>query len=377
MSTIPVPTDDPKGDKKHHPFRRAMLRGMAIVMPALLTVIVFVWAMHMIVSYVLVPLESVAHAIIQWSIEDVQHGIPQGVTSSDVLVEKNGQPTKLSDVPLPPRHSQIATIQDEAAAKDVRFLSFQYNNRVYVPVGDARLPHRKGEWIPDEIYDEVQSSKPKDAPTTASAYYGRYVHIMYLRRAITVPVFLVLFMMVLYMAGKLFAAGIGRVFVNLFERIIHRLPIIRTVYSAAKQVTDFIFKEREVEFTRVVAVEYPRKGIWSMGFVTGESFLDIRSAANEPVLSVLMPTSPMPATGFTITVPKSETIDLDITIDQAVQFCVSCGVVVPPNQQWTNRDVAELMKSQVSTLSGQDGKGKAGAQREVAASTADDANGDT
>ena len=84
---------------------------------------------------------------------------------------------------------------------------------------------------------------------------------------------------------------------------------------------------------KVVAVEYPRRGIWSLGFVTGESMLDIRSAANEPVVSVLIPTSPMPATGFTMTVLKSETIDMNITVDQALQFIVSCGVVVPPHQQ--------------------------------------------
>ena len=99
-----------------------------------------------------------------------------------------------------------------------------------------------------------------------------------------------------------------------------------------KQVTDFVFTERDIEFTRVVAVQYPREGIWSVGFVTGESMLTMRNVAAEPVLSVLMPTSPMPATGFTITVRKSETIDLDITIDQAIQFVVSCGVVVPTNQ---------------------------------------------
>jgi uncharacterized membrane protein len=111
------------------------------------------------------------------------------------------------------------------------------------------------------------------------------------------------------------------------------------VYSSVKQVTDFIFSERDIEFNRVVAVQYPREGIWSIGFVTGESMLDIRSAANEPVLSLLMPTSPMPATGFTITVRKSETVDLDITIDQAIQFIVSCGVVVPLQQQQTETSI--------------------------------------
>jgi uncharacterized membrane protein len=87
-----------------------------------------------------------------------------------------------------------------------------------------------------------------------------------------------------------------------------------------------------VEYNRVVAVEYPRKGIWSLGMVTGDGMLDIRSAANEAVMSLLIPTSPMPFTGFTVVVKKSETIDLNITMDQALQFIVSCGVVVPPHQ---------------------------------------------
>jgi uncharacterized membrane protein len=117
-----------------------------------------------------------------------------------------------------------------------------------------------------------------------------------------------------------------------FERGIHRLPLVRNVYSSVKQVSDFLFTEPEIEYTRVVAVEYPRKGIWSLGLVTGESMLDIRAAANEPILSVLMPTSPMPVTGFTVTIRKSETVDLNITIEQAFQFIVSCGVVVPPQQ---------------------------------------------
>ena len=129
------------------------------------------------------------------------------------------------------------------------------------------------------------------------------------------------------------AAGIGRFFLHYVETIITQLPIIRNVYSSLKQVTDFAFNENEMSFSSIVAVEYPRKGIWSMGFVTGEGMREIRDAAGEPILTVLMPTSPMPATGFTISVPKSETIDLNITIDQAVQFCVSCGVVIPDNQQ--------------------------------------------
>jgi uncharacterized membrane protein len=96
----------------------------------------------------------------------------------------------------------------------------------------------------------------------------------------------------------------------------------------------------------VVAIEYPRKGLWSVGFVTGESMMALESAASEPVLSVLMPTSPMPATGFTITIRQSETIDLDISLDQAIQFVVSCGVVVPTGQR--TEEVREEFQALIS-----------------------------
>jgi uncharacterized membrane protein len=141
---------------------------------------------------------------------------------------------------------------------------------------------------------------------------------------------------VLYLLGKFLAVGIGRFFWRLFEGGINRLPLVRNVYSSVKQVTDLLFNERDIEYTRVVAVEFPSKGIWSIGFVTSESLLDIRAAANEPVLAVVVPYSPWSVTGATITVRKSETIDLNMSVDQALQFIVSCGVVVPPHQMSGN-----------------------------------------
>ena len=110
---------------------------------------------------------------------------------------------------------------------------------------------------------------------------------------------------------------------------IHRLPLVRSVYSAVKQVTDFFFSEQPMKFTRVVAVEYPRAGMWSIAFVTSEGFQAIRAAANEPLVGVFIPTSPMPMTGYALTVRKSEVVDLHMTIDEAIQFIVSCGLVIP------------------------------------------------
>ena len=160
----------------------------------------------------------------------------------------------------------------------------------------------------------------------------RYVDLCWLTPQIVVPVFTCIFILAMYLLGKFLAARMGRLVWGGLEKVIDRLPLIRNVYGSVKQVTDFIFSESNVEYTRVIAVEYPRKGIWSLGLVTGESMLDIASAANEPVLSVLIPTSPAPFTGYTITIRRSEALDLNITIDQAFQFVVSCGVVVAPQQ---------------------------------------------
>lgn len=111
------------------------------------------------------------------------------------------------------------------------------------------------------------------------------------------------------------------------------LPVIRNVYSSVKQVTDFFFSEQTIGFNRVVAIQYPRQGIWAIAFATGEGMLDVRAATNEPMLSVLVPTSPVPGTGFTVMVRQRDAVELNMTVDQAIQYIVSCGVVIPLVQQ--------------------------------------------
>ena len=178
----------------------------------------------------------------------------------------------------------------------------------------------------------MQKQPGEPLPTSGDSYYHRYVDLTYLRPYYTTPSFLAVFVLLLYLLGKFMAAGIGGFFANRFEGLVNHVPGVRNVYSAVKQVSDFLFTGRDIQFTRIVAVEYPRKGIWSMGFVTSEGLAAIQEAAGEPVLAVLVPGSPMPVTGCTITVRRSECIDLNITFDQACQFIVSCGVVVPPQQ---------------------------------------------
>src|SRR5439155_5272987 len=213
------------------------------------------------------------------------------------------------------------------------------NRREYVQLG------RGGKWIPREVWETVENNLGRAIPpTTADAFYDRYVKVRYLRREQTLPIFLAVFLLLLYLTGKLMAAGLGRYLRRMAESAVDRMPIVRDVYSASKQITESIFSEQEMQFLRVVAVEYPRKGLWQIAFVTGEGFKDVRDVAGEPIVSLLMSHSPVPATGFTCMMLKRETIDLDITVDQALQYIVSCGVVVPPHQQWTSGSQREIGK---------------------------------
>ena len=307
-----------------HPFRTAVLRGMGLLAPPLLTIVIFVWIASTVEEYVLQPVSTGTRNALVWYLKDVRKDI-EGV--------KAGQRTVMVD--------------------DTPY--YRLDNGTYIPL---------------EVYHLVGENPGNEPPPkTGTAYYERYVRLRYMRPLFMIPFFLSGFILVLYLLGKFMAAGMGRVFYNMFEQVIHRVPLVRNVYSSVKQVSDFFFSEREIEFTRVVAVEYPRKGIWSLGFVTGESFRDIRAAVNEPVLSVLMATSPMPMTGFTITVPKSETIDLDITVEQALQFIISCGVVVPPHQLQQMQDQAQAQLAQKVLASGASPETASGQQQVTGSGT--------
>lgn len=283
----PAITDAMPAKRPLGPFRRAVLRGLGVLMAPLLTIVIFLWVGNTVTTYLLEPLERGS----EW-----------------VLV------TYGSDI----------RARDEVSDEDL-------SSGRFTRVGEGK----KTRYIPSEVYDRVEKLGGEPMPTTATGVYRAYVRDKWLQPWIVVPIFLSVFVFLLYLFGKFLAIGIGRFFWNQFEQLINRVPLVRNVYSSVKQVTDFLFTDPDLEYTRVVAIEYPRKGIWTVAFVTGESMLDIESAANEPVMSVLIPTSPMPFTGFTITVKKSETIDLNLSVDQAFQFIVSCGVVVPPQQLTT------------------------------------------
>jgi len=138
-----------------------------------------------------------------------------------------------------------------------------------------------------------------------------------------------------FILGALLASYVGRNLWSTVERFIMNTPVLKNVFPYVKQVTDFFLTNEEQKklFSRVVAVEYPRKGIWSVGFVTGSGLEKVVQSVKREFLTVIIPTSPTPFTGFVITVQKKQTIDLDMTVEQALRFIISGGVITPGSEQ--------------------------------------------
>ena len=348
-------TAKPSSGKPHRSSAtQFFLRGLAIVLPAILTVAILIWIGGIINSYIVRPISygvrySLAQAIersrprdelVRWDRlppleywegnyritqalrDDLQEEFanrpgPVPVERIERVIRQTGKARLLADSGAPPQ--------------------------VYVPLGNSAVPYVD--------YSEVaRNMAHADVPKTATGVYMEYVTLLYfgshfLLSAVAVSVAIV----ALYFLGRLVTVRVGGWAVHRVETLlVGRLPIISNVYSSVKQVTDFLFSERHIEYNRVVAIEYPRRGIWSLGFVTGDSMLEITSAAGEPMVSVLVATSPMPMTGFTVSVPRSEVLDLNLSIDQAFQFCLSCGVLVPPHQKVTPELLQQELAEQLT-----------------------------
>ena len=141
-----------------------------------------------------------------------------------------------------------------------------------------------------------------------------------------------------FIVGALLASVVGKTLWRMIEKFIMNTPFLRQVYPYVKQVTDFFLTQEEEKarmFSRVVAVEYPRKGIWSLGFVTGSGIEKVVQNIKREFLTILIPTSPTPFTGFVIMVPKNKVIELDITVEEALRFTVSGGVITPGGERST------------------------------------------
>lgn len=137
-----------------------------------------------------------------------------------------------------------------------------------------------------------------------------------------------LLVLIIFMIGLIAKNIFGKKIINAFERLLSKIPLIRGVYSATRQIID-TFQNSGSNFKKVVLVEYPKKGVYSIGFVTKESTNFLNSKVGERCSNVFIPTTPNPTSGFILVIPNKELKELDMTVEEGVKFIVSVGLLSP------------------------------------------------
>lgn len=154
----------------------------------------------------------------------------------------------------------------------------------------------------------------------------------------TIPGLGLVVLIVFLMVVGMFAAGfMGRFFIRLGEWFVARMPLISSVYSLLKQIFETVFSSKTQAFKKVVMLEYPRKGIWILGLVSADLHGELEEKLAEPMVNVFIPTTPNPTSGFLIFVPKKDVIALDMSVEEAIKFIVSGGLVEPKKMRLSGK----------------------------------------
>lgn len=153
----------------------------------------------------------------------------------------------------------------------------------------------------------------------------------------SIPGFGVIVGIFILLVTGMFAANLfGRRLVSFWESILGRIPLVRTIYTSVKQVLETLFTTDSKSFRKVVLVEYPRKGIWSMGFLTNKGIQAASKASGENLVSVFVPTTPNPTSGFIVMFPEQDVTELELTVEDGFKYIISMGVVVPNDKVKNN-----------------------------------------
>lgn len=140
---------------------------------------------------------------------------------------------------------------------------------------------------------------------------------------------LLIVIVLLTLIGAATANYVGDFFVRLSDRILTRMPVIRGIYGAVKQLVEAVFGHESDVFRQVVLIEWPRAGTWTLGFIPSNAESEPQRRLADDVVSVMIPTTPLPTVGYLLFVPRSEVVMLDMSVDDAMKLVISSGIVVP------------------------------------------------
>ena len=202
---------------------------------------------------------------------------------------------------------------------------------IWLPLGVTLLVFRVLVGLVEQLIDVVPAQYHPEA------LLG--VEIPYLN------VMLTLFAMILVMilTGLVVTNLFGRKLVSIWESLLGRIPVVRSIYQSAKQVVETVFSSTGKSFRKVLLIEYPRKGLYTLAFQTGSSAGEVQAKTGEEVTTVFVPTTPNPTSGFIILVPTKDVIELEMNVDEALKMVISLGMVEP---QWPRTDVLPSEKTE-------------------------------
>jgi uncharacterized membrane protein len=140
----------------------------------------------------------------------------------------------------------------------------------------------------------------------------------------------ILTLLIIFLTGLVTRNFLGNRLLLLWEHLLNRIPVVNSIYSSVKQVSDTLFSSSGNAFRKALLVQYPRQGSWTIAFLTGVPGGDVKNHLQGDYVSVYVPTTPNPTSGFFLMMPRSETIELDMNVDEALKYIVSMGVVAPP-----------------------------------------------
>ena len=271
-------------------FRKFFFRGLGALVPTLFTFAIIVWAYRFVN-------------------DNVGYFITQGLQQLCSWVRAEPAPGFVD----PERDALRYGTRINEWDNDGRHLTTEYK----VIENYKRLEESKSDVTNADLLNSARDARNEVLWQLAFAKYK--LHLV----GFLIAIILVYFM------GFFLASFLGRASWRAAERLLHRIPLIRAIYPNIKQVTDFLLSERTVEFSGVVAVEYPRKGIWSVGLSTGGPLKQVQNRVSGELAAVFIPSSPTPITGYVIQVPREDIIELNMTIDEGLRFTISGGVIKP------------------------------------------------
>lgn len=278
------------------------VRGLIVLLPTVLTIFVFVTVLNFVNTYLTTPINN----------------------SLLTLLDSNGLGWKVLDVmEVDPFARPYLAVEELPVALQERLGPNNELGDLGTAAAEAAIQaHRDSKLTFIRKFDALAIDRAQ------------------LRSAIPLPrwIGLVIAGVVVLGLGYLASGFIGRTAINSFDKLLNRVPVVRSVYPYTKQLVDFFLSEKELEFDTVVAAPYPSEGVWAIGFVTGGGLKSVHEALGGEYVSVFIPTSPMPMTGFTVFLEAKRLIPLDITVDEAVRIVVSVGVLIPVREQVTALD---------------------------------------